>query len=79
MRRLSTEARDLAVRAREGRLKQREIEGGTFTVSNLGMLDVANFAAIINPPESAILAVGATTPRAGGGRRRRSPSARSCG
>ena len=62
-RRLSTEARDLAVRAREGRLKQREIEGGTFTVSNLGMLDVANFAAIINPPESAILAVGATTPR----------------
>ena len=63
VRRLSTEARDLAVRAREGRLKQREIEGGTFTVSNLGMLDVANFAAIINPPESAILAVGATTPR----------------
>jgi pyruvate dehydrogenase E2 component (dihydrolipoamide acetyltransferase) len=63
VRRLSTEARDLAARAREGRLKQREIEGGTFTVSNLGMLDVANFAAIINPPESAILAVGATTPR----------------
>ena len=63
VRQLSTEARDLAVRAREGRLKQREIEGGTFTVSNLGMLDVANFAAIINPPESAILAVGATTPR----------------
>ncbi len=63
VRRLSTEARDLAVRAREGRLKQREIEGGTFTVSNLGMLDVANFAAIINPPESAILAVGATRPR----------------
>ena len=63
VRRLSTEARDLAVRAREGRLKQREIEGGTFTVSNLGMLDVATFAAIINPPESAILAVGATTPR----------------
>jgi pyruvate dehydrogenase E2 component (dihydrolipoamide acetyltransferase) len=63
VRQLSTEARDLAVRAREGRLKQREIEGGTFTVSNLGMLDVANFAAIINPPESTILAVGATTPR----------------
>jgi pyruvate dehydrogenase E2 component (dihydrolipoamide acetyltransferase) len=63
VRQLSTEARDLAVRAREGKLKQREIEGGTFTVSNLGMLDVANFAAIINPPESAILAVGATTPR----------------
>ena len=63
VRQLSTEARDLAVRAREGRLKQREIEGGPVTVSNLGMLDVANFAAIINPPESAILAVGATTPR----------------
>ena len=63
VRQLSTEARDLAVRAREGRLKQREIESGTFTVSNLGMLDVANFAAIINPPESTILAVGATTPR----------------
>jgi pyruvate dehydrogenase E2 component (dihydrolipoamide acetyltransferase) len=63
VRELSTEARDLASRAREGRLKQREIEGGTFTVSNLGMLDVANFAAIINPPESAILAVGATAPR----------------
>jgi pyruvate dehydrogenase E2 component (dihydrolipoamide acetyltransferase) len=63
VRRLAAEARDLAVRARDGKLKQREIEGGTFTVSNLGMLDVANFQAIINPPESAILAVGATGPR----------------
>jgi pyruvate dehydrogenase E2 component (dihydrolipoamide acetyltransferase) len=63
VRQLAIEARDLAVRARDGKLKQREIEGGTFTVSNLGMLDVANFQAIINPPESAILAVGATGPR----------------
>jgi pyruvate dehydrogenase E2 component (dihydrolipoamide acetyltransferase) len=63
VRQLAVEARDLAVRARDGKLKQREIEGGTFTVSNLGMLDVANFEAIINPPESAILAVGATGPR----------------
>jgi pyruvate dehydrogenase E2 component (dihydrolipoamide acetyltransferase) len=63
LREISTESRDLAARAREGKLKQREIEGGTFTVSNLGMLDVANFQAIINPPESGIFAVGATVPR----------------
>jgi pyruvate dehydrogenase E2 component (dihydrolipoamide acetyltransferase) len=60
VREISRETRDLASRAREGKLKQREIEGGTFTVSNMGMFDVANFEAIINPPESAILAVGAT-------------------
>jgi pyruvate dehydrogenase E2 component (dihydrolipoamide acetyltransferase) len=63
VRQISLEARDLVGRAREGRLRQREIEGATFTVSNLGMLDVANFEAIINPPESAILAVGATVER----------------
>jgi len=63
VREISRESRDLAARAREGKLKQREIEGGTFTVSNLGMFGVANFEAIINPPESAILAVGATVPR----------------
>jgi pyruvate dehydrogenase E2 component (dihydrolipoamide acetyltransferase) len=63
VREISRDARDLATRARDGKLKQREIEGGTFTVSNLGMFDVANFEAIINPPESAILAVGATVPR----------------
>ena len=63
VREISGETRDLADRAREGKLKQREIEGGTFTVSNLGMFDVANFEAIINPPESAILAVGATAAR----------------
>jgi pyruvate dehydrogenase E2 component (dihydrolipoamide acetyltransferase) len=63
VREISAATRDLAGRAREGKLKQREIEGGTFTVSNLGMFDVANFEAIINPPESAILAVGATVTR----------------
>jgi pyruvate dehydrogenase E2 component (dihydrolipoamide acetyltransferase) len=63
VREISAATRDLAGRAREGKLKQREIEGGTFSVSNLGMFDVANFEAIINPPESAILAVGATVAR----------------
>ncbi|MGN6377697.1 MAG: dihydrolipoamide acetyltransferase family protein [Gaiellales bacterium] len=63
LRSISTETRDLAGRARKGQLKQHEIEGGTFTVSNMGMLDVAFFSAIINPPESAILAVGSTTQR----------------
>jgi pyruvate dehydrogenase E2 component (dihydrolipoamide acetyltransferase) len=63
VREISRETRDLAGRARAGKLKQREIEGGTFSVSNLGMFDVANFEAIINPPESAIIAVGATVDR----------------
>jgi pyruvate dehydrogenase E2 component (dihydrolipoamide acetyltransferase) len=63
VREISQVSKDLVTRAREGKLKQREIEGGTFTVSNMGMFDVANFQAIINPPESAILAVGATVER----------------
>ncbi|MDF2046990.1 MULTISPECIES: dihydrolipoamide acetyltransferase family protein [Microbacterium] len=50
---------DLANRAREGRLKQAEIEGGSFSVSNLGMYDISQFSAILNPPQSGILAVGA--------------------
>jgi pyruvate dehydrogenase E2 component (dihydrolipoamide acetyltransferase) len=60
---LSARARDLAGRAREGRLKQNELEGGTFTVSNLGMYGTRQFAAIINPPHAGILAVGAATKR----------------
>ena len=56
---LSAEVRDLADRAREGRLKQEELEGGSISVTNLGMLGVEEFAAIINPPHAAILAVGA--------------------
>jgi pyruvate dehydrogenase E2 component (dihydrolipoamide acetyltransferase) len=57
--RIAAEARDLAERARAGRLRVQELSGATFTVSNLGMFDVEEFAAIINPPEGAILAVGA--------------------
>ena len=51
--------RDLATRARDGKLKQDELEGGTISVTNLGMYGVEEFAAIINPPHAAILAVGA--------------------
>jgi pyruvate dehydrogenase E2 component (dihydrolipoamide acetyltransferase) len=50
---------DLVERAGSGRLQQRELEGGTTTVTNLGMFGTENFAAIINPPHSSILAVGA--------------------
>jgi len=49
--------KDLAARARDKKLKPEEFTGSTFTVSNLGMYDVTEFTAIINPPESAILAV----------------------
>jgi pyruvate dehydrogenase E2 component (dihydrolipoamide acetyltransferase) len=56
---ISREVRDLAARARDKKLKPEEFSGSTFTVSNLGMMDVTEFTAIINPPESAILAVGA--------------------
>jgi pyruvate dehydrogenase E2 component (dihydrolipoamide acetyltransferase) len=52
-------AADLAQRARDRRLRQDEIEGGTFAISNLGMYGTLEFAAIINPPQSGILAVGA--------------------
>jgi pyruvate dehydrogenase E2 component (dihydrolipoamide acetyltransferase) len=45
-------------RAREGKVRPEDIEGSTFTVSNMGMYDVDQFTAIINPPEAAILAVG---------------------
>jgi pyruvate dehydrogenase E2 component (dihydrolipoamide acetyltransferase) len=55
---IATEARDLAERARARKLKQAEMSGATFSISNLGMFDVAAFSAIINPPEGAILAVG---------------------
>jgi pyruvate dehydrogenase E2 component (dihydrolipoamide acetyltransferase) len=56
---LSTELRALAERARAGKLRAEEIEGGSFTVSNLGMFGVDQFDAIINPPQGAILAIGA--------------------
>lgn len=51
--------KDLSQRARDGTLQQRELEGGTITISNLGMYGTEEFAAIINPPHAAILAVGA--------------------
>jgi pyruvate dehydrogenase E2 component (dihydrolipoamide acetyltransferase) len=60
VREIAAETRDLVGRARGGKLRQTEIEGGTFTVSNMGMFDVAAFSAIINPPESTILAVSST-------------------
>jgi pyruvate dehydrogenase E2 component (dihydrolipoamide acetyltransferase) len=56
---VAAEVRELAGRAREGRLRQDDLEGGAITVSNLGMFGVEEFAAIINPPHAAILAVGA--------------------
>jgi pyruvate dehydrogenase E2 component (dihydrolipoamide acetyltransferase) len=56
---LSRTAADLAERARAGRLKQAELEGGSFSVSNLGMYGTREFSAIINPPHAGILAVGA--------------------
>lgn len=55
---ISIEIKTMAERVRNGRVKPEEIEGSTFTVSNLGMFGVEQFTAIINPPESAILAVG---------------------
>ncbi|TVT19452.1 2-oxo acid dehydrogenase subunit E2, partial [Amycolatopsis rhizosphaerae] len=59
---ISREARDLADRARNGRVSVDEITGGTFTISNLGMYGIDQFTAVINPPEAAILAVGAAAP-----------------
>jgi pyruvate dehydrogenase E2 component (dihydrolipoamide acetyltransferase) len=54
---ISLEAREMIQRARLNKLHNEDVEGSTFTISNLGMFDVENFAAIINPPEAAILAV----------------------
>ena len=56
--RIAVESRDLAERARGGKLRAPEMSGATFSISNLGMFDVEEFSAIINPPEGAILAVG---------------------
>ena len=56
--------RALAAKVRDGTITPPELAGGTFTVSNLGMFGVARFTAVINPPQAAILAVGAATPRA---------------
>ncbi|MFD1214053.1 2-oxo acid dehydrogenase subunit E2, partial [Arthrobacter sp. GCM10027362] len=61
---ISAEAAELAGRARDGKLRPEEFKGGTFSVSNLGMYGIESFTAILNPPEAAILAVGATTAEA---------------
>ena len=59
---ISRAAADLAARARAGKLKQHEIDGGSFSISNLGPYGIEQFDAIINPPQGAILAVGAARP-----------------
>ncbi len=56
---IAGEMKDLAGRAREGRLKPEEYQGGSFSVSNLGMYGIGHFTSIVNPPQAAILAVGA--------------------
>lgn len=56
---IGREVRDLAARARDKKLKPEEMSGGTFSISNLGMYGIEDFSAVINPPEGAILAVGA--------------------
>jgi pyruvate dehydrogenase E2 component (dihydrolipoamide acetyltransferase) len=61
---ISREAKDLAARAKAKKLKPSEFEGGTFSISNLGMYGIRDFTAVINPPQSAILAVGAGEQRA---------------
>ncbi|KAF4520780.1 hypothetical protein B566_EDAN011432 [Ephemera danica] len=55
---ISTTVRDLATRAKQGKLQLNEFQGGTFTISNLGMFGIGHFSAIINPPQCGILAVG---------------------
>ena len=60
---ISTETKDLIARARIKKLKPEEFSGGTISVSNLGMYGVDEFSAIVNPPESTILALGAIAPK----------------
>ena len=60
---ISVKMKDLANRAREGKLMPEEYQGGTFSISNLGMYGVKEFSAVINPPQGAILAIGAAEER----------------
>ncbi|MEN9835079.1 MAG: hypothetical protein RL011_1272 [Pseudomonadota bacterium] len=62
VREIAAAARDLATKAKDGLLSNDAFTGGTFTISNLGMFGIEEFTAIINPPQAAILAVGAATP-----------------
>ncbi|MGE8598404.1 MAG: 2-oxo acid dehydrogenase subunit E2 [Acinetobacter calcoaceticus] len=61
---ISDDMRDLATRAKTGKLQPDEFQGGSFSISNLGMLGIKQFDAIINPPQGAIMALGASEPRA---------------
>jgi pyruvate dehydrogenase E2 component (dihydrolipoamide acetyltransferase) len=63
LRQIAVEARTLARKVRDGQITPPELSGATFTVSNLGMFGIDSFAAVINPPQAAILAVGAITER----------------
>ena len=58
LRQIAVEVRSMAARARQGKVRPEDIEGSTFSVSNLGMYGIEHFIAIINPPEAAILAMG---------------------
>jgi pyruvate dehydrogenase E2 component (dihydrolipoamide acetyltransferase) len=60
---IASEMKDLASRAKENKLKPEEFMGGTFTISNAGMFGITNLVPIVNPPQSAILGVGATIKR----------------
>jgi len=64
LKQISIEMKDLGGRAKEGKLKPHEFQGGTISVSNLGMFGIREFSAIINPPQAAILAIGAGGERA---------------
>ena len=63
LRQIASESRALAQRVRDAQITPPELSGATFTVSNLGMYGIDNFAAVINPPQAAILAVGAISER----------------
>ncbi len=60
---IAVESRELVARTREGKLRQEDLDGGSFTISNLGMYGVEQFIAVLNPPQAAILAVGALEDR----------------
>ena len=64
VREIAVEAKDLVARARKGKLRPEEFQGGTFTISNLGMFGIRQFDAVLNPPQACIMAVGAGEPRA---------------
>src|SRR3546814_9138342 len=59
MSKISTEMAELAGRAKEGKLKPEEYQGGTASISNMGMMGIKQFTAVINPPQAMIMAIGA--------------------